>query len=51
MGMTDGLRWADGGSFRVVEGRRVWVEGAPESVRDELVRDAEERPGGQPWEG
>jgi hypothetical protein len=41
--MTDGLRWADGGCFRVVGGRRVWVEGAPESARDELDRDAEDR--------
>ena len=48
-GMTDGLRWADGGCFRVVEGRRVWVEGAPESTRHELERAVEERAWGQPW--
>ena len=41
--MSDGLRWADGGCFRIVEGRRVWVDEVPASVRDELVRDAEER--------
>ncbi len=49
MGMTTQLGWADGGVFRVVEGRRVWVEGAPESARDELERAVEERAWGQPW--
>ena len=50
MGMATQLAWADGGVFRVVEGRRVWVEGAPESARDELERAAEDRAWGDTGE-
>ena len=41
--MTRELQWADGGLFRVVDGRRVWVERVPASVRDEMGRDAAAR--------
>ena len=54
--MFEGLVAADGGVFRVVEGRREWVFNPPDSACEEacgngLGGDVEERTRGATWEG
>ena len=55
-GMFEGLVAADGGVFRVVDGKRQWVFNPPasaceEATGNELGGNTEEGTGGTAWEG